>query len=102
MANPTNKRTAFIEGVMQADRARRELNLDSGVWVDPFAGILKLNAVFMLRPLDGLFGAFMPGKGSRPGIIVNSKHPLPLQRFTAAHELGHLWMGHEKSFDTER
>jgi predicted secreted protein len=102
MGIPTNSRSAFIDGLTQADRAHRELKLDSQSWVDPFAGILKTDALFMLRPLDGLYGAFVPGKGSHRGILVNSKHPLPLQRFTAAHELGHLWMGHGESFDTEK
>jgi Zn-dependent peptidase ImmA (M78 family)/predicted secreted protein len=101
MPLPQTKRAAFIEGLKQADRARRELKLDSEVWIDPYAGILQTDAVFMLRPLDGLYGAFIPRAGTRPGILVNSKHPLALQRFTAAHELGHLWMGHGESLDTE-
>ena len=37
----------------------------------------------------------------RPGIIVNSQHPLTLQRYTAAHEYGHHALGHDASADDE-
>lgn len=100
MPIPDSLRAATIDGIKYANQALRELKLESETWVDAFAGILRTDALFMLRPLDGLYGAYLPG-GARPGILVNSKHPLALQRFTAAHELGHLWMKHGESLDTE-
>src|SRR6266540_5592286 len=53
----------------------------------------------MFRPLKKLLGAFIndPDKG----VMVTSQRPLPVQRFTAAHELGHEALGHEASFDEE-
>ena len=49
----------------------------------------------MFRPLDGLLGACI----DRQGVIISTNRPLAVQRFTGAHELGHLVMNHELSLD---
>ena len=36
-----------------------------------------------------------------PGIIVTTERPLAIQRFTAAHELGHCYLKHSASLDDE-
>jgi hypothetical protein len=55
----------------------------------------------MFQALDGLLGAYMCRDNS-PGILVTTKRPLSVQRFTCAHELGHYYMKHDESFDDER
>jgi len=52
------------------------------------------------QPLRNLYGAY-ERQGDVAGIIVNSQHPLTLQRFTAAHEYGHHMLNHIASADDE-
>jgi Zn-dependent peptidase ImmA (M78 family) len=52
----------------------------------------------MFQPLKNLLGAFLNEDGSR-GVIITTERPLSVQRFTAAHELGHAMLGHEPSID---
>ena len=47
--------------------------------------------------MQGLLGACIPG----PGIIISTERPLPIQRFTGAHELGHVALGHDIRLDGE-
>ncbi len=51
----------------------------------------------MFQPLDKLLGAYIPAE--EPGVLITTKRQLPVQRFTGAHELGHLYMRHQPSFD---
>lgn len=104
MALPRNTEQARIAAIMGAKRALREFGWESATWIDPFEAIIRMGAVLMFQPLGKLYGAYLPREvtgGERPGVLVHSEHPLKLQRFTAAHELGHLWMRHEASLDME-
>ena len=62
---------------------------DRGVW-------LKFEA-----NLDRLLGAYQRIDDQTAGIFVNVARPLSLQRFTAAHELGHHELGHTSHIDDE-
>jgi IrrE N-terminal-like domain len=53
----------------------------------------------MFQPLDKLIGAYLPGE--EVGVLITTKRPLPVQRFTGAHELGHSYMRHKPSLDDE-
>jgi Zn-dependent peptidase ImmA (M78 family)/predicted secreted protein len=53
----------------------------------------------LLRPLKGLLGVYIPDP--IPGVLVTSQRPLSIQRFTAAHELGHYRLKHKPSLDDE-
>ena len=53
----------------------------------------------LFRPLDELWGAFITVNDEERGILVTTKLGLPAQRFTLAHELGHLLLGHRTSLD---
>ena len=65
--------------------------------IDVFGAIIALETPLIFRPLQGLLGACIPG----PGIIISTERPLPIQRFTGAHELGHVVLGHDISLDGE-
>jgi Zn-dependent peptidase ImmA (M78 family)/predicted secreted protein len=54
----------------------------------------------MFRKLNKLLGAFLNEDGSK-GVIVTTQRQLPVQRYTAAHELGHAMLGHNPSADPE-
>jgi Zn-dependent peptidase ImmA (M78 family) len=51
------------------------------------------------EPLNGLWGAAISVASGSSGILVTNKLDLHVQRFTLAHELGHVLLGHENMFD---
>ena len=99
----TSARDAILTGVKAAHTLHRDLGVRTplerqiGGRIDVFGTIAKLGATLMFKPLDKLLGAYVPG--NEPGILITTKRGLPVQRFTAAHELGHLYMEHQPSFD---
>jgi hypothetical protein len=96
-----NKREAILEGTLAAKRLHAELETKQEFEreglsrIDVFAAAARLGALLLFRPLSGLHGAYL-GKPDfpLPGIIVSTQRDLHVQRFTAAHEVGHLFMGH--------
>ena len=95
------RREAILEGTQAAQRLHAELGtrraFGAGTFsrVDVFGIAMRLGALLLFRPLKGLLGAYL-GKPvvPMPGIIVSTQRDLHVQRFTAAHEIGHLYMGH--------
>ncbi|WP_346234057.1 ImmA/IrrE family metallo-endopeptidase [Parafrigoribacterium mesophilum] len=79
-----------MESMQAASRALHELAVDQTKPIDVFAAIAKSGA--WLTFVDG---GLMLGATSREGvggIRINSARPVEMQRFTAAHELGHLYL----------
>ena len=66
---------------------------------DIIGAVAARNIPLLFRPLDGLWGAFITVNDDERGIIVTTKLGLPVQRFTLAHELGHMLLGHRTSLD---
>ncbi|MEJ8630185.1 ImmA/IrrE family metallo-endopeptidase [Sphingomonas sp. I4] len=101
-----NRRDAILAGTKAAHSLHRDLGIrdlierQNGARVDVFGAIGKLGATLMFQPLDKLLGAYVPAE--EPGILITTRRPLPVQRFTGAHELGHLVMRHEPSLDDEK
>ena len=96
------RREAVLEGAQAAARLLDQLGVRkvveaSGGCVDVFGAILALDAALIFRPLEGLLGACMPGPV--PGVVISTQRPLRIQRFTGAHELGHIALGHAMSLD---
>jgi hypothetical protein len=95
---------AVRNGTAAASRLQRRLDLRARLEaelgaVDVFGLIAELDVPLMVRPLKGLLGAFLNTPVA--GILVTTERPLSIQRFTAAHELGHCIMGHQPSLDDE-
>jgi Zn-dependent peptidase ImmA (M78 family) len=67
--------------------------------IDVFGAIHALELPLLLRPLKGLLGAYL--NLPVPGVMVTTERRMSVQRFTAAHELGHFFMKHEPSLDDE-
>lgn len=101
-----DRRDAILAGTKAAHSLHRDLGIrdlierQNGARVDVFGAIGKLGATLMFQPLDKLLGAYVPAE--EPGILITTRRPLPVQRFTGAHELGHLVMRHEPSLDDEK
>lgn len=99
-----NLRALILKGFAAANKIHQKYNFPSsenvgGIYLDVFEIIQKEGILLCFSPLENLHGAYIPADGGRDGILVNSKHPLHLQRFTAAHELGHHVLRHKPSVD---
>jgi Zn-dependent peptidase ImmA (M78 family) len=95
---------AVRAGTLAAARLHQRLDLrpaieDRGGNVDVFAAIQAIDLPLLLRPLQGLLGAYLSDPA--PGVLVTTQRPMAIQRFTAAHELGHFTMRHAPSLDDE-
>jgi Zn-dependent peptidase ImmA (M78 family)/predicted secreted protein len=95
---------AVRNGTMQAARLHRQLDSQQkmerqGGSIDVFGATLSVELPLLLRPLKGLLGAYL--RDPIPGVLVTTERPLSIQRFTAAHELGHFWLKHQPSLDDE-
>jgi Zn-dependent peptidase ImmA (M78 family) len=99
-----NRRDAVLEGALRAARLHQRLDIVDQIKrqsgnIDIFAAIVELDVELVFRPLDGLLGAYVAQPWN--GIIVTTERSLAIQRFTAAHELGHWAMTHHGSLDDE-
>lgn len=90
-----------LQAAESAGRLLDELGLDTTRQVDVFSMCEDLALWLTFMPLDGLLGAFVPeGSG---GVLITDQRPITVQRYTAAHELGHwrLEHGHGLALDGE-
>lgn len=97
--------SAIRNGTLEAARLHQRFGSrvvmeKHGGAVDVFDQIANLQVPLLLRPLSGLLGAFLPEP--TPGILVTTERPFNIQRFTAAHELGHYYLKHKPSLDDEK
>ena len=95
---------AVRAGTQAAARLHQRIDLRTNVEarggsVDVFGAIQALDLPLLLRPLMGLLGAYL--NDPAPGVLVTTQRPMAIQRFTAAHELGHFTMRHQPSLDDE-
>lgn len=95
---------ALRTGTMAAARLHQALDLRAAIEarggaVDVFGAIQAVDLPLLLRPLQGLLGAYLSDPA--PGVLVTTQRPMAIQRFTAAHELGHFTMKHQPSLDDE-
>ena len=95
-----NKRDEMLRGVREAAKvqAKPPANGAERTSFDVVGAALDRGIPLLFQPLDKLWGAFVKS-GAEKGIVVSSKLSLSAQRLTLAHELGHLLLGHESSFD---
>jgi len=98
------RREAILSGALAATRLHKEFRTEEQIIrtrgpIDVFGAILGQEAALLFRPLEGLLGACL----SRParGVIISTQRPLSIQRFTGAHELGHIVIQHQASLDGE-
>lgn len=83
------------EVVRAATRLLSLGGIDLTQQIDVFGLIRQNELVLRFMELDRLLGAFVPGEPA--GVIVNSRLPPALQRYTAAHEAGHYYL-HAEAF----
>lgn len=94
-----SRRDAILTGVARATDLHQELGMRDELAagdraVDVLGAVQRLGLFLMFRPLDGLLGAYVPTR-ALSGLLVTTKRDLHVQRFTAAHELGHHVLDHK-------
>src|SRR5712691_6731407 len=90
-----------IQAAESANRLLDEVSVDQSEQIDVFGMCEELGLWLAFLPMDNLLGAFVAeGAG---GVLVTTQRPIPLQRYTAAHEIGHwrLDHGHGLALDGE-
>ena len=95
---------ARLDAVAAAKQVHRDLDLQRRVTegaglVDVFEVISELGIPLVFKPLTSALGFCLPAP--LRGIMVTTKRGLHIQRFTAAHELGHVVLEHRGSVDRE-
>jgi len=99
-----------VRAVSEADRAARSLRNHWGLGNDPIPNLVELLEeqgikvlAVDLKNIDGLTANVRrAGKGAVPVIVVNCKEWGERQRFTLAHELGHMVMEVRTKLDEEK
>lgn len=94
----TTRRNAILSGAIRATELHVELGLRDRLKsgdrpVDVLDVIRQLGLLLLFRPLTSLLGAYVPVAGTA-GVLVTTRRDLHVQRFTAAHELGHHVLQH--------
>ena len=95
----TSRRDAILSGASRAAEMHTELGLRQQLAagdrpVDVMDVMRELGLTLLFRPLNSLLGAYLPGAGA-PGVLITTQRDLHVQRFTAAHELGHHVLRHK-------
>lgn len=75
-------------------QAHRVYGVDRQRRVEVFEILQHAATEVFFRPMKRVCGAYLPTNGEIPGVLINSNMPLGRQRFTAAHEFGHLFLKH--------
>ncbi len=95
----TTHRERTLQAASEAARIFDRFAPQGRTSFDIVRAITLLGFPIMFRPTKDLLGATVTvGAGAR-GILVTTKRGLAIQRFTLAHELGHLVLGHKLRFD---
>lgn len=95
-----NFRDAHREAMDAAAEAHEEYGIDTFARIDVFAVIASVGIELFFRPTADVAGAYLPAEAfGAAGVVINSDHPLALQRYSGGHELGHHWFGHGAKVD---
>jgi Zn-dependent peptidase ImmA (M78 family) len=92
--------SAHRVAAIAAAQAHGDLGIDTTqVPVEVGESVHRAGVPLMYRPLPTLFGVYLNGTSTGPGILVNNALTLPVRRHTAAHELGHHRFGHASTVE---
>lgn len=93
-----------LAAVEAAADALEELDIDQSRPIDPFEVLSVLDLRTKFAPMSGLLGAIVPDPNDslRAGVLITTERPSSVQRYTAAHEIGHWYLDQEHlAIDTE-
>lgn len=94
--------SAEAQAALQAGRLINKRSVDDSKQIPVFELLGVEGLEVMFQPLRSLFGVYMPATNrSVAGVLINANLPRAVQRFTAAHELGHHCLQHDPVTDLE-
>jgi Zn-dependent peptidase ImmA (M78 family) len=86
----TAARADAIHAIGEAARVRRELEIDEDAPADPFQVIRDLGLWLVFGDMQKMLGGLVrQGAG---GVMISTSRDVAVQRYTAAHELGHYYL----------
>ena len=92
------RRDEILRAISEAARVLADFPRGNRTSFDIVGAVTGMGIPLLFRPLDGLLGTVV-AVGRTPGIMITTKRDLHVQRFTLAHELGHILLGHQLSLD---
>lgn len=97
-------RKELLDAIYEAQRLHKKHKCEARAQngegrVDVFGMLFDRDIPVMFQPLKNLLGAYIDDPCQ--GVMVTTQRQLRVQRFTAAHELGHAVLGHTASLDEE-
>jgi Zn-dependent peptidase ImmA (M78 family)/predicted secreted protein len=95
----TSKRQEILRATTAAAQLLDRFPVGNRTSFDIVGAVTALDVPLLFRPLRGLWGASITVDNDARGVLVTTKLGLAVQRFTLAHELGHVLLEHETSFD---
>ncbi len=93
------RRNEILRATALASEVQAAVPSENRSGFDITQAVMNRDVPVLYRPLKGLWGATVTVDEDLKGILVTSKLDLHVQRFTLAHELGHVLLGHQSSFD---
>jgi predicted secreted protein len=93
------RRDQILNATHQAARVLNRFPVGSRTSFDIIRAVTELGIPLLFRPLKGLWGATVTTEPGARGVLVTTQRDLHVQRFTVAHELGHILLGHKTSLD---
>lgn len=94
----TNLRDEVLRATAEASGILEQYPATSRTSFDVQAVLIDRDIPMLYRPLKRVLGATITIDDAT-GIIVTTQQPFTVQRFTLAHELGHILLGHKMRFD---
>lgn len=95
----TTRREQLLRATSEAADVFGRFPIGNRTSFDIVGAMTELGIPLLFRPLTGLWGASVTVEQGLRGVLVTTKLGLAVQRFTLAHELGHVLLGHQTSFD---
>ena len=93
-----SRRSEILRATSEAARILERYSIGRRTSFDIVGAVTDMKIPLLFRPLDSLLGTVVSIGGVR-GIMITTNRDLHVQRFTLAHELGHILLGHEFSLD---
>lgn len=95
----TTRREQLLRATIEAAAIFDRFPVGRRTSFDIVGAVTELGIPLVFRPLTRLWGASITAGESIRGVLVTTKLGLAVQRFTLAHELAHVLLGHQTSLD---